>query len=80
MVLIQEAGATEAEDSVTEQAEPELGLIAWTVVEQGQLRHIYPLNALAVSRPRAHWSADLPMPRQPVGLCYGGDPPRLLPA
>lgn len=80
MILVHEAGAMALEDSVTEQAEADLGLIAWTVAEHGRLRHIYPLSAAAVSQAWAHWSSELPPPQRPARLCYGGDPPRLLPA
>ncbi|MGY6554071.1 MAG: hypothetical protein ACXIUM_06075 [Wenzhouxiangella sp.] len=80
MILIHEAGDTESEDGVTEQAEIELGLIAWTVAEHGRVRHIYPLNAAAVNQTRAHWSSELPAPQRSSRLCSGGDPPRLIPA
>jgi len=79
--LIQDAGAATFEDGLTEQSDPAVGLIAWTIVENGRLRHVYPLSQAAVARLGAELM-KLPgrLTQRPARLCHGGDPPRLQPA
>lgn len=78
-VLIHEAGATACADSLTEQNAPGLGLIAWTLAEQGRLRHVYPLSAAAASSTGQGLATSMER-RHTTRLCYAGDPPRLQPA
>jgi hypothetical protein len=42
--LIEDAGASDAAEGVTEQFQPDCGLIAWTVIEKGRQRNFYPLS------------------------------------
>lgn len=79
-VLIHEAGSTHARNAITEQSDPGLGLIAWTVADEGRLRHIYPLSASAVANPPERWVPHAERVNRPLRLCFGGDPPRLQPA
>ncbi len=47
--LIEDAGANDAAEGVTEQVQPDCGLIAWTVVEKGRQQNIYPLSGRGFS-------------------------------
>lgn len=78
--LIHDAGATDSDDGVTEQSDPNVGLIAWTIAENGRLRHIYPLSQAAVDRLGKRFVAQSETIHQPARLCHDGDPPRLSPA
>ncbi len=79
--LIQEAGATQSDDGLTEHVDPAVGLIAWTISENGRLRHVYPLTQAAVATLGAELKAKHPRLAQPVpGLHQSGRPPRLQPA
>lgn len=44
------AGPCRAADGVTEHRDPEAGLIAWSVVDAGQLTHVYPLDTATARR------------------------------
>ncbi|WP_376692580.1 hypothetical protein [Wenzhouxiangella sp. EGI_FJ10409] len=48
--MIESVGATEHADGVTVQHHPETGLVAWTVVEDGRMMHIYPLRPESADR------------------------------
>ena len=78
-LLIHSAGPTELENSLTEQVDPDAGLIAWTVAEDGVLRHLYPLDAEAARQQRSSLYRRFGHVHQPGQLCYGGEPPRLQP-
>lgn len=79
-VLIHEAGPSQATDGLTEHSDPAVGLIAWTTVEQGRMRHFYPLTAMAVSHQSRHLRARFEQVQRPQGLQHAGNPPRLQPA
>lgn len=48
--LVEPAGRFQAADGITVQHHPDVGLLAWSVVEDGRLIHVYPLNAESVNR------------------------------
>lgn len=48
--MIEAAGECDAANSVTVQQHPDIGLLAWTVVEDGRLLHIYPLSPESTER------------------------------
>lgn len=79
-LLIHSAGACAAADSLTEQSDPDVGLIAWTLVESGQLKHLYPLSQTAAQRHRAILEARFPIRHRPGKLCYCPDSLTLQPA
>jgi hypothetical protein len=49
-MMIETAGATDLPDNLTMHRHPDLGLVAWTVVEQGRIMHLYPLRPEAAGR------------------------------
>lgn len=69
-VLIHSAGPCRSENSLTEQSDPDVGLIAWTLVEDGSLSHHYPLSPAAGRRHRSALEARFPTVRRPGCLCY----------
>lgn len=79
-LLIHKAGPIEGPDSLTEQVDPGVGLIAWTLVEKGFLRHVYPLTAAAAESQRTALNQRFNCVRRPGRLCYRGDPATLQPA
>ncbi|MDZ7791333.1 MAG: hypothetical protein U5L08_12740 [Xanthomonadales bacterium] len=48
--MIESAGVTDRADGVTVQHHPDTGLVAWTVVEDGRMMHIYPLRPASADR------------------------------
>ncbi len=48
--MIESVGATDHADGVTVHHHPDTGLVAWTVVEDGRMMHIYPLRAESAER------------------------------
>lgn len=79
--LTQDAGLTGVEDGLTEQSDPAVGLIAWTIAENGRLRHVYPLTQAAVAALGSEFkSRHSGRARRAHGICHAGDPPRLQPA
>jgi hypothetical protein len=48
--MIESTGATEYDDGVTVHNHPDIGLVAWTVVEDGRMMHIYPLHPESANR------------------------------
>lgn len=84
-------GGTPAIVSVTEQATPELGPLAYTVLIQAPdgalltLRHDYPLSPETIPRIREHWRTRAHElgarfhEERPGQLVVSGDPPRLMP-
>lgn len=48
--MIDSAGATDHADGVTVHHHPDIGLLAWTVVEDGRMIHIYPLRPESADR------------------------------
>ncbi|TVS12003.1 MAG: hypothetical protein EA419_06295 [Wenzhouxiangella sp.] len=78
-LLIHSVGPTELENSLTEQVDPDAGLIAWTVVEDGLLRHLYPLDADAARQQRSSLLHRFERIRQPGRLYYSGEPACLQP-
>jgi len=48
--MIESTGATDHVDGVTAQHHPDIGLAAWTVVEDGRMMHIYPLRPESANR------------------------------
>ena len=79
-MLTQEAGQTACPDGLTEHGDAMLGLIAWTLVEQGRMRHLYPLSAEAASRQRPQLLARFERVERMDRLPHNGQPPRLCPA
>lgn len=43
-VLVENAGRCDQADSLTVHHHPDLGLVCWSLVEQGRLKHLYPLD------------------------------------
>ena len=80
-VLTQNAGPTDSANGLTEQIDPAVGLIAWTIAENGQLHHVYPLSQTAVAQTGRRLAAEHSL-RKPAesGLVHAGDPARLQPA
>ncbi|MFP4207027.1 MAG: hypothetical protein ACLFSC_00085 [Wenzhouxiangella sp.] len=53
-------------DRAAEHVDPDAGLIAWSIVEQGQLRHLYPLDAATARHQRDRLGELYPhMPTHP---------------
>lgn len=48
--MIEVAGKCDSADSVTVHQHPDIGLLAWSVVEDGRLVHIYPLSPESTER------------------------------
>jgi hypothetical protein len=46
------AGPCHAADGLTEHLDPDAGLIAWSLVSDGQLSHLYPLDAATARQQR----------------------------
>lgn len=46
-MMIEAAGSTDHPDCLTVHNHPDLGLVCWSVVEDGRLMHLYPLNPAA---------------------------------
>ncbi len=79
--LTHDAGGTSLEDGLTEQSDPMVGLIAWTIVESGRLRHVYPLTQAAVAAVGAELKTrHAAHAQRPNRLCHAGHPARLQPA
>src|SRR5699024_1426773 len=50
--MIESAGPSQHPDGITAHRHPDIGLLAWTVVEDGRMMHIYPLRPQAAERIR----------------------------
>jgi hypothetical protein len=48
--MIESLGTCDHADGITLQQHPEVGLMAWTVVEDGRMMHVYPLSARSAER------------------------------
>jgi hypothetical protein len=48
--MIESKGPTDHAEGVTVQHHPDIGLLAWTVVEDGRMMHIYPLRPESANR------------------------------
>lgn len=48
--MIESTGATDHPDGMTVHSHPDIGLAAWTVVEDGRMMHIYPLRPESANR------------------------------
>ena len=48
--MIESAGAADHPDGITIHHHPDIGLVAWTVVEDGRMMHIYPLRPESARR------------------------------
>ncbi|RFF29079.1 hypothetical protein [Wenzhouxiangella sediminis] len=48
--MIESTGATGHPDGITVHHHPDIGLVAWTVVEDGRMMHIYPLRPESANR------------------------------
>lgn len=48
--MIESAGAADCADGITVHHHPDIGLVAWTVVEDGRMMHIYPLRPESANR------------------------------
>ncbi len=49
-LMIEVSGASSAPAGVTVHQHPDIGLLAWSVVEDGRLMHLFPLSAEAINR------------------------------
>ncbi len=49
-MMIETGGQTEGPDSLTVHQHPDLGLVAWSLVEDGRIMHLYPLQPQAAGR------------------------------
>ncbi len=49
-MMIETTGKTDRPDSLTVHQHPDIGLVAWTVVEDGRMMHLYPLHPRATGR------------------------------
>jgi hypothetical protein len=59
-MMIETAGATERPDGLTVHRHPELGLVAWTLVEDGRVVHLYPLRPHAAGSIEQEFAARHP--------------------
>ncbi len=48
--MIESTGATDSPDGITMHHHPDIGLLAWTVVEDGRMMHVYPLRPESANR------------------------------
>ncbi len=79
--LIETIGPIDWVEGVTEQVDDDSGLVAWSVVEDHRLYHIYPLSSTAMRRVRADLAArSLPLQRSPAGLAHDPESNQLKPS
>lgn len=49
-ILSESAGSSDRQDSLTEHSHPDCGLVAWTLIENGQQRNLYPLSSAGLQQ------------------------------
>src|SRR5699024_7721129 len=79
--MIESAGPSQHPDGITAHRHPDIGLLAWTVVEDGRMMHIYPLRPQAAERIRQDMTArGLPRFDQQQQIHFDPENGRLRPA
>jgi hypothetical protein len=69
--LVERAGPVAKPDSLTEQKQPECGLIAWTLIENGYQVNLYPLSSLALGLLKKDLDARaIALTDNVGGICY----------
>jgi hypothetical protein len=74
------AGSCDRPDGLTEHTDPEAGLIAWSLVVDGQLSHLYPLDSATARRQRDLVKQRYPDLHQPGQMLVCPDTHTLIPS